>query len=61
MQHKLSFRELEKLSGISKSVINDIAIGIKTKLTIKQEDGFCNAFKCKKSDLYEKDDYYDKK
>jgi hypothetical protein len=56
LKYELTMRELELLSGISKSVIGDIAIGVKTKLTKKQTDGFCKAFGCSPIDLYTKED-----
>jgi transcriptional regulator with XRE-family HTH domain len=55
-KHKLTIRGLAELSGVSKSVIGDIAIGVKTKLSRKQEDGFCRAFGCDTINLYTKED-----
>jgi len=56
IQRKLTIRGLAELSGVSKTVIGDIAIGIKNKLSKKQEQGFCKAFGCNLVDLYEKED-----
>jgi DNA-binding Xre family transcriptional regulator len=56
IKHKLTVRGLAELSGVSKTAIGDIAIGVKTSINKKQELGFCKAFKCNPEDLYYKDD-----
>lgn len=44
--------ELAKKSGVSKSVLSEIRIGIKTTLNSKQEKGLSQAFEILSKELY---------
>lgn len=53
--HKFTLAELAKESGVSKTTLSEIKLGLKTTLNRDQEKRLANAFSIEISELYKED------